>query len=154
MNELGRFASYHEINLAVEHVKQRQHLVDGLAVVGLIQQPVKLCRRCPEPSNDLSFGQSGRVDAPLSLNRQFVEQEIAQVPGVLIVLEYLFHMNGTFLTGRQHVGKPFSTKLFVHANSLNWIICSGPRISFGVGKYEASGGGLELEEFFPIIVRH
>jgi len=63
-------------------------------------------------------------------------------------------MNGTFLAGRQYVGKPFSTKFFVDANSLNWIIGSGPRVSFSVGKYEASGGGLELEEFFPIIVRH
>ena len=77
MNELGCSAPYHEINLAVEHVKQRQQLIDGLAVARLIQQPVKLCCRCPEPSNDLSFGQSGYVDASLSLKRQFIEQKIA-----------------------------------------------------------------------------
>jgi hypothetical protein len=37
---LGGLCPNDQIDFTVEDLKQRQHLVDGLAVVGLVEQPV------------------------------------------------------------------------------------------------------------------
>jgi hypothetical protein len=39
-----------ELDVAVERLQEREHLVDRLAVVRLIEQTVKLRRRGPQPS--------------------------------------------------------------------------------------------------------
>jgi hypothetical protein len=45
-----------EINITVEHLQQRQDLVDRLAVVRLIEQAIELRCRSPDATNDLAFG--------------------------------------------------------------------------------------------------
>lgn len=52
---LGTLRSNNEINFAVEHLKQRQHLIDGLAVVGLVEEPIQLRGGGPEPADDLAL---------------------------------------------------------------------------------------------------
>ena len=43
------------LDLAVEHLEKREHLVDGLAVVGGVGQTVELCRRRPQAADDLAL---------------------------------------------------------------------------------------------------
>lgn len=43
-----------QVHLAIEDMKQEQHLVDRLAAIGGIQQPIELCRRGAQPADDLA----------------------------------------------------------------------------------------------------
>jgi hypothetical protein len=45
-----------QIDVTVEYLQQCQYLVDGLAVIRLIEQAIQLRRRGPEPTNDLALG--------------------------------------------------------------------------------------------------
>ena len=99
-----RLRSDHKIHVALEHLKQRQELIDRLPVVRLIQQPVQLGCRRPEPPDDLAFGQRAPADPLLRLQRQPVEQQISQVVGLLVELEHLLHVHGPCAPRPEFVG--------------------------------------------------
>jgi hypothetical protein len=46
--------AHDKIDLTIQDLEKRDELVHGLAVVGLIQEPVELGRRCAETANDLA----------------------------------------------------------------------------------------------------
>lgn len=76
---LGSLGSNNKIDFAVKHLKQRQHLIDGLPVVGLVEQPIQLGGGGPEPSHDLALRERALGDSLLRFERQSVEQEISEV---------------------------------------------------------------------------
>jgi len=49
----GRLRPHHEIHLTVEHLQQGQQLVDGFAVIRLVEESIQLRGRRSEASNDL-----------------------------------------------------------------------------------------------------
>jgi hypothetical protein len=56
LSELRGFRPYHEVNVALQELQQRHELIERLLVIGLIQQPIELSRRCTQPPNDLPLG--------------------------------------------------------------------------------------------------
>ncbi len=54
-------------HVTVEHLQPRQLLIDGLAVVRLIEQSIELRRRCPQPAHDLALRERARRDSLLAL---------------------------------------------------------------------------------------
>lgn len=78
--------SHENIDVTIQNVQQREQLIDRLARVRLIKQPIVLRGRCAKPPDHLTFGERTRFDPFLRLNGQFIQKGIAQVMRVLIVL--------------------------------------------------------------------
>ena len=82
---LRGFRAYHQVNVALQELKQRYELIDRFLVISLIQQPIQLSCGSAQSPNDPAFGKWAFSDAPLSLHCQFIEQEISQIVGISIV---------------------------------------------------------------------
>src|SRR5438876_12078250 len=94
-----------QIDLTVKYLKQRQDLVDRLAVVRLVEKPIQLRRRSAEPPHDLALGQRGFGNSLLCFERQSVQQQIAVVGRIVVVLVELWHMGCGCPTGVMDVRK-------------------------------------------------
>ena len=85
----GGLRSNDQVHVTVEHLQQGEQLIDRLAVVRLIEKSIQLRRRCPESAHDLALREGVRCDSLLRLKGQSVQQEIAEVRRILVVLEHL-----------------------------------------------------------------
>jgi hypothetical protein len=52
----GPLGAHDQIHFAIQHLKQRHELIDGLFVVGLIEETIELSRGRAEPANNLALG--------------------------------------------------------------------------------------------------
>ena len=102
-----------QINVIVEHLQQSQHLIDRLAVVRLIEKAIQLRRRRPEPAHDLALRERARCDSLLCFERQSVQQQIAEVGGILVVFEDLFNVYGAGAAGVKDVAERLPASLRV-----------------------------------------
>lgn len=60
-------SAHDEVHFAIQDLKQRHELIDGLLVVGLIEKPIELSRGRAEPANNLALGQWASGDPSLRL---------------------------------------------------------------------------------------
>src|SRR4029079_16341368 len=75
----GSLRPNHQIDIAIEHLQERQHLVDGLAIVCLIEQAIQLRCGSPEPTHNLALRQRTLSNAFLGFERQSVKEQIPEV---------------------------------------------------------------------------
>ncbi len=84
----GGLRPNHQINVTVEHLQQGEQLMDRLAVVRLIEQTIQLRRRRSQPAHGLTLRERALCDSLLCFERQSVQQEIAEMCWILVVLEH------------------------------------------------------------------
>ena len=109
----GRLGPNDQVHITVEHLQQREQLIDGLAVVRLIEQSIQLRCRRPEPAHDLALRERAFCHSLLCFERQAVQQEIAEVGGILVVLEHLFDVHGAGAAGVEDVAERLPASLRV-----------------------------------------
>jgi hypothetical protein len=74
------------------------------SVVRLIQQAIQLRGRRPQPAHNLALRERALCDSFLCFERQSVQQEIAEVRRILVVLEDLLDVYRAGAAGAEHVG--------------------------------------------------
>jgi len=100
-----------QVDVTVEHLQQGEQLIDRLAVVRLIEQSIPLRRARPEPAHNLALRERALCNSLLCFERQSVQQEIAEVGGILVVLEHLFDVYGAGVARMEDVAKRFRASL-------------------------------------------
>ena len=93
MSSSGGLRPNDQVNVTVEHLQQGEQLIDRLAVVRLIEQAIQLRRGSPETAHDLALRERALGDSLLCFERQAVEQKIAEVGRILVVLEHLLDVH-------------------------------------------------------------
>ena len=81
---IARSVPDHYVNFTFQDVKEVQDLIDRLAVVGLIQEPIELRCGGAETTDDLALGECRGTHSPLCLQGELVQQQITEVTRILI----------------------------------------------------------------------
>src|SRR6266508_812670 len=81
-----------------------------------------------------------------------VQQQISQVHGILVVLENLFDVDGSFLARLKNVAESFAAKLVVHEGLDYPVTCGDWRVELGVRKQESPGRRPDFQRL-PAVVR-
>jgi len=115
-------------------VQQREQLINRLAVVGLIEQAVELCRRGAQSTDDLAPAQPASGDSPLSFERQSVEEPVPEILRVLIVFEHPIDVDRALLSRGEGIAEAFSADFGVDYGPDDRIVRSGPDLELGVRK--------------------
>ena len=65
--------SHHEIDVALKDVKKSQHLIDGFAIIGLIEEPIELGCGGSKAPDDFTLGKRTRFDTFLRFEGQLIQ---------------------------------------------------------------------------------
>jgi hypothetical protein len=75
-----------KLDITIRDLKESKHLIDRLAVVGLIHEPVELGGRGSEPPDDFPLGQRGGRDALLGFEGQPVQEQVSLSPAAVLAV--------------------------------------------------------------------
>src|SRR5205814_4883833 len=148
----GGLRPNHQINVTVEHLQQGQDLIDRLAVVRLIEKAIQLRRGRPEPAHDLALRERALCDSLLCFERQSVQQEIAEICWILVVLEDLVDVHDAGAAGVENVAERLPASLRVNGELRDRVFGRGRRLRLREREHERLRRGADLEHLLPIVV--
>src|SRR5262245_19877706 len=132
-------------------MEEREHLVDRLAVVGLVEQPIELRRRRTQPPDDLPAAQPAARDPLLRFDRQSMEDQVSQVGRILVVLKDLLDMNCVLGTGAKDIREALAAYLRIWKDPHDRVPRGGPDLEPGVREPEHSLRRADLEALLPVV---
>src|SRR5713226_5996585 len=148
---LCAFRPYDQLDVTIKDLKESEHLVNRLPIIGLIEESIELRRGGSEPANDLPPGQRRHGDALLSFERQPVEEEISQVVRILVVFEDVLDMNRPLAPGLKNIRKPFTSQFLIDEHLGDGVVGRRLHLESGKGKHKAVPVDPDLECFASIV---
>ena len=127
-------------------------MVDRLAVVGLIEKPVQLRRRCAESTHEFAFRERTGVGSLLRFDGEPVEQEVPQIAGILVVLEHLLHVHRAAAAGVEHIGERLPAGLLIHEALAHGILDRRRRVPLRKRQHQCLRGCADLKRLLAVVV--
>lgn len=70
---LSALCPHDEIDVALKDMKKSQHLIDGFAIIGLIEEPIELGCGGSKAPNNFTLGKRTRFDTFLRFEGQLIQ---------------------------------------------------------------------------------